>query len=123
MNKSSGYSIYGVCAGGGGGIYGRTTQEDPEYPGILSIPDTVFVWPWGYVWGTTWEDPKYPGMLSIPDTVCVRGGMYGGQLGRNLCTISVGPTRENEKYKVVPKKNSPGQRECFFGTTFYFSFS
>ena len=31
------------------GIYGGTTREDPEYPGILSIPDTVSVrW---YVWG------------------------------------------------------------------------
>ena len=24
-------------------LYGGTTQEDPEYPGILSIPDTVSV--------------------------------------------------------------------------------
>ena len=31
--------------------------------------------------GTTWEDPEYPGILSIPDTVSVRD-MYGGQLGR-----------------------------------------
>ena len=31
------------------GMYGGTTREDPEYPGILSIPDTVSVrW---YVWG------------------------------------------------------------------------
>ena len=31
------------------GLYGGTTREDPEYPGILSIPDTVSVrW---YVWG------------------------------------------------------------------------
>ena len=74
MNKSSEY-LWCVC-GGRGGIYGRTTH--PEYPRILSIPDTVFVWPWGMYGGTTWEDPKYPGILSIPDTVCVRGGMYGG---------------------------------------------
>ena len=33
-----------VCEG-----YGGTTREDPEYPGTLSIPDTVSVrW---YVWG------------------------------------------------------------------------
>ena len=30
-------------------MYGGTTREDPEYPGILSIPDTVSVG--GYVWG------------------------------------------------------------------------
>ena len=30
-------------------MYGGTTREDPEYPGILSIPDTVSVR--GYVWG------------------------------------------------------------------------
>ena len=30
-------------------MYGGTTREDPEYPGTLSIPDTVSVrW---YVWG------------------------------------------------------------------------
>ena len=32
-----------------GGLYGGTTREDPEYPGILSIPDTVSVR--GSVWG------------------------------------------------------------------------
>ena len=47
----------GICMGG-------KTWEDPEYPGIPSIPDTVSVrW---YVrdmyGGTTWEDPKYPGI-------------------------------------------------------------
>ena len=32
-----------------GGVYGGTTREEPEYPWILSIPDTVSVrW---YVWG------------------------------------------------------------------------
>ena len=38
-----------------GGMYGGTTREEPEYPWILSIPDTVSVrdsvsvrW---YVWG------------------------------------------------------------------------
>ena len=30
--------------------------------------------------GTTREDPEYPGILSIPDTVSMRG--LGGQLGR-----------------------------------------
>ena len=57
-----------VCMGGQLG-------EDPEYPGILSIPDT------GYVvcmyGGTTREHPKYPGILSIPDTGYV-ACMYGG---------------------------------------------
>ena len=43
-------------------MYGGTTP--PEYPGILSIPDTVSVRL--YVW-TTREDP---GILSILDTVC-----------------------------------------------------
>ena len=62
-------------------MYGGTTREDPEYPGILSIPDTVSVrW---YVWR---EDPEFLGILSIPDTVSVRGysvwnTMCGG-LGR-----------------------------------------
>ena len=32
--------------------------------------------------GTTWEDPKYPGILSIPDTVTTGGRMGGGQVGR-----------------------------------------
>ena len=69
-------------------MYGGTTREDPEYLGILSIPDTVSVR--GYsVWntmcgGTTREDPKYPGILSIPYSghcVC-EGVCMGGQLGR-----------------------------------------
>ena len=30
-------------------MYGGTTREDPEYPGILSHPDTVSVRL--YVWG------------------------------------------------------------------------
>ena len=30
-------------------MYGGKTREDPEYPGILSIPDTVSVKE--YVWG------------------------------------------------------------------------
>ena len=50
------------------GMYGGTIREDPEYPGILSIPDTVSVS--GMNGGTTREDPEYPGILSIPDTVC-----------------------------------------------------
>ena len=41
---SSGHYRHCVCEG-----YGGTTREDPEYPGTLSIPDTVSVrW---YVWG------------------------------------------------------------------------
>ena len=52
-------------------MYGGTTREDPEYPVILCIPDTVSArW---YVWRSTREDPEYPGILSIPDTVSVRG--------------------------------------------------
>ena len=31
--------------------------------------------------GTTREDPKYPGILSIPDTVSVRGYLWGDNLG------------------------------------------
>ena len=46
---------------------GGITREDPKYPGILSIPDTVSVrW---YVrdmyGGTNWEDPEYPGIPRI----------------------------------------------------------
>ena len=47
-------------------------------PGILSISDTVFFR--GYIWGTTQEDSEYSGILSIPDTVC--GVCMGGQLRR-----------------------------------------
>ena len=46
------------------GMYGGTTREDPEYPGILSILDTVSV-RWyvrGMYGGTTWEDPEYSGI-------------------------------------------------------------
>ena len=32
-------------------MYGGTNREDPEYPGILSIPDTVSVRWYMYVWG------------------------------------------------------------------------
>ena len=60
-------------------MYGGTTREDPEYPGILSIRDTVSVR--GYVWGTTRGDPEYPGILSIPDTVSVRGYVWGDNSG------------------------------------------
>ena len=58
-------------------MYGGTTREDPEYPGILSIPDTVSVS--GTVSGILCMGGQlgYPGILSIPDTVSVRG-MYGG---------------------------------------------
>ena len=48
-----------VCMGG-------QLEENPEYPGILSIPDTGYV---AFMYGgTTREDPGYPGILSIPDT-------------------------------------------------------
>ena len=60
-------------------MYGGTTREDPEYSGILSIPETVSVS--GMNGGTTREDPEYPGILSIPDTVCEVVCM-GGQIGR-----------------------------------------
>ena len=55
-------------------MYGGTTREDPEYPGILSIPDTVSVR--GYVLGD-----NYPGILSIPDTVSVRLYVWGDNSG------------------------------------------
>ena len=68
-------------------MYGGTTREDPEYPGTLSIPDTVSVrW---YVWGDNsggsrghcvCEVVLIPSILSIPDTVCEVVCM-GGQLG------------------------------------------
>ena len=46
-------------------MYGGTTREDPEYPGTLSIPDTVSVrW---YVWGVNSRVPE------TRDTVSVRG--------------------------------------------------
>ena len=61
-------------------MYGGTTREDPEYPGILSIPDSVSVR--GLYGGTTREDPKYPGILSIPDTCVCEESCMGGQLGR-----------------------------------------
>ena len=32
--------------------------------------------------GTIREDPEYPGIFSIPDTVSVRWFVWGGQLGR-----------------------------------------
>ena len=57
-------------------MYGGTTREDPEYPGILSIPDTVSV-----RGGTTREDPEYPGILSIPDTVSVMWYVWGDNSG------------------------------------------
>ena len=58
-------------------MYGGTIREDPEYPGIFSIPDTVCeVVCMG---GTTREDP---GIISIPDTVSVRLYVWGGQVGR-----------------------------------------
>ena len=31
--------------------------------------------------GTTREDPEYPGILSILDTVSVRGSVWGDNLG------------------------------------------
>ena len=68
-----------------GVMYGRTTRQDPEYPGILGIADTVSVW--GLCMGarTTREDPEYmhPGILSNPDTVSVKGYMYMYAWGDN----------------------------------------
>ena len=57
-------------------MYGGTTREDPEYPGILSIPDTVSV-------------RLYPGILSIPDTVSVRLYVWGDKSGGSRDTVSV----------------------------------
>ena len=46
-------------------MYGGTTREDPEYPGILSHPDTVSVrlYVWGYNSGgaRVCRDTKYSG--------------------------------------------------------------
>ena len=60
-------------------MYGGRTREDPEHPGILSIPDTVSVR--GMYGGTTREDPEYRGILSIPDTVSVRWYVWGDNSG------------------------------------------
>ena len=78
MNKSSGYSIYGVCAGGGGVSMGGQLRRIQSIPGYLVFRTLCLSGPGGMYGGTTQEDPEYPGILSIPDTVCVRGGMYGG---------------------------------------------
>ena len=78
-------------------MYGGTSREDPEYLGILSIPDTVSVR--GYsVWntmcgGTTREDPKYPGILSIPDTVSVRLYVWGDNSGGSRVSDNSGGSR------------------------------
>ena len=78
-------------------MYGGTTREDPEYPGILSIPNTgCVVCMYG---GTTRRIPSIPGYLVFRTLgtsqvslafwllgmwcVCV-----GGQLGRILCDLS-----------------------------------
>ena len=58
-------------------MYGGTNREDPEYFGILSIPDVRNA----MYGGTTREDPEYPGILSIPDTVSVRGYVWGDNSG------------------------------------------
>ena len=68
--------LWGVCMGG-------QLWEEPEYPWILSIPDTVSMrW---YVWGDnsggSREDPEYPGIPSFPDTVSVRGCVWGDNSG------------------------------------------
>ena len=53
-------------------MYGGTTREDPEYPGTLSIPDTVSVrW---YVWGDNL-------VFRTPDTVSVRLYVWGDNSG------------------------------------------
>ena len=45
-------------------MYGGTTREDPEYPGILSIPDTVSVR------GQLGRIPSIPGYL-VFRTLCL----------------------------------------------------
>ena len=65
-----------------GGQLGRI----PSIPGYLAFR-TLSVK--GYYGGTTREDPEYPGILSIPDTVSVRwyvwGDKSGGSVFRTLC--------------------------------------
>ena len=59
-------------------MYGRTSREDPEYPGILSIPDTDCVCEGVCMEGQFGRTRSIPGYLvSIPDTVSV-SGMNGG---------------------------------------------
>ena len=62
---------------------GGTTREDPEYPGILSIPDSVSVR--GLYGGQLGRIPSIPGYL-VFRTLCLGGGIsgvyMGGQLGR-----------------------------------------
>ena len=48
-----------------GGIYGGTTREDPEYPGILSITDTVSVRGYTYMGGQLGRIPSIPGYLVL----------------------------------------------------------
>ena len=74
-----GYLVFQTLTVSVRGMYGGTIREDPEYPGILSIPDTVSVS--GMNGGTTREDPEYPGILSIPDTVSVRWYVWGDKSG------------------------------------------
>ena len=64
-------------------MHGRTTRQDPEYPGILGIADTASVW--GLCMGarTTQEISR-----SIPDTVSVRGYMSVLELTSGNWTIS-----------------------------------
>ena len=61
-------------------MYGGTIREDPEYPGILSIPDTTM---YG---GTNREDPEYPGILKCSGhclfrTLSVRWYVWGDNSG------------------------------------------
>ena len=60
-------------------MYGGTTREDPEYPGILSIPDTVSV---GGVCmgGQLGRSPSIPGYL-VFRTLSVRGYVWGDNSG------------------------------------------
>ena len=52
----------------------RHSVRNTKYPGILEEYGTTHG-------GTTREDPKYPGILSIPDTVSVRGSVWGDNSG------------------------------------------
>ena len=51
-------------------MYGGTTREDPEYPGILSIPDTVSVRL--YVWGDNSGGSRVYLVFRIPSILSIR---------------------------------------------------
>ena len=58
-------------------MYGGTTREDPEYPGILSIPDTVSMRGLG---GQHGRIPSIPGYL-VFRTLSMRGYVWGDNSG------------------------------------------